>query len=126
MIGVDEKAAAKGQRYLTLVCDLERATVEYIADERKQASLDGYFEALSEDERAQIKAVAMDMWEPYVNSVCAHLPDAEEKIVFDRFHIMKHMVEAVDTVRKREHRALQAEGLDLLTGSKWGSVDDRG
>jgi transposase len=119
LIGVDEKAAAKGQRYLTLVCDLERATVEYIADERKQASLDGYFEALSEDERAQIKAVAMDMWEPYVNSVCAHLPDAEEKIVFDRFHIMKHMVEAVDTVRKREHRALQAEGLDLLTGSKY-------
>ena len=110
LIGVDEQAAAKGQRYLTLVCDLERATVEYIADERKQASLDGYFEALSEDERAQIKAVAMDMWEPYVNSVCAHLPDAEEKIVFDRFHIMKHMVEAVDTVRMREHRALQAEG----------------
>ena len=68
-MGVDEKAAAKGQRYLTLVCDLESATVEYIADERKQASLDGYFEALSEAERAQIKAVAMDMWEPYVNSV---------------------------------------------------------
>jgi transposase len=119
LVGVDEKAAAKGHRYMTLVCDLERATVEYIAEERKQASLDGYFEALSEDERGQIKAVAMDMWEPYVNSVCAHLPDAEEKIVFDRFHIMKHMVEAVDTVRKREHRALQAEGLDLLTGSKY-------
>jgi len=113
------KAAAKGHRYLTLVCDLERATVEHIADERKQASLDGYFAGLSEQERAHIKAVAMDMWEPYVNSVSAHLPDAEQKIVFDRFHIMKHMVESVDTVRKREHRALQAEGLDLLTGSKY-------
>jgi transposase len=79
--------------------------VEYIADERKKASLDGYFEALSETERAQIKAVAMDMWEPYVSSVCAYLPDAENKIVFDRFHIMKHMVESVDTVRKREHRS---------------------
>ena len=55
LMGVDEKAAAKGQRYLTLVCDLESATVEYIADERKQASLDGYFEALTEAERAQIK-----------------------------------------------------------------------
>ena len=119
LMGVDEKAAAKGQRYLTLVCDLESATVEYIADERKQASLDGYFEALTEAERAQIKAVAMDMWEPYVNSVCAYLPDPEEKIVFDRFHIMKHMVESVDTVRKREHRALSAEGLDLLAGSKY-------
>ncbi|MGI8894786.1 MAG: helix-turn-helix domain-containing protein [Casimicrobiaceae bacterium] len=38
-IGVDEKAAAKGHRYLTLVCDLTQATVEYIADERKQASV---------------------------------------------------------------------------------------
>jgi hypothetical protein len=46
-MGVDEKAAAKGQRYLTLVCDLDQATVEYIADERKQASLDGYFQGLS-------------------------------------------------------------------------------
>jgi transposase len=119
LMGVDEKAAAKGQRYITLVCDLEAATVEYIADDRKQASLDGYFEPLTEPERAQIKAVAMDMWEPYVNSVCAHLPDAETKIVFDRFHIMKHMVESVDTVRKREHRALTAQGQDLLTGSKY-------
>ena len=118
-MGVDEKAAAKGQRYLTLVCDLDSATVEYITDERKQASLDAYFEALTEAERVQIKAVAMDMWEPYINSVRAYLPDPEEKIVFDRFHIMKHMVESVDTVRKREHRALSAEGLDLLAGSKY-------
>lgn len=103
LIGVDEKAAAKGQRYLTLVCDLERATVEYIADERKQASLDGYFEALSEDERAQIKAVAMDMWEPYINSARANLEDADEKIVFDRYHLMKYLTTAVDTVRKQEN-----------------------
>jgi transposase len=119
LMGVDEKAAGKGHRYITSVCDLERSTVEDIADERTQASLDGYFEALSEEERTEIKAVAVDMWEPDVNSVCAHLPDAEQKIVSDRFHIMKHMVESVDTVTKREHRALQAEGLDLLTGSKY-------
>jgi transposase len=119
LVGVDEKAAAKGHRYLTLVCDLERSTVEHIADERTKASLDGYFQGFSEQELAQIRAVAMDMWEPYISSVCEHLPDAEQKIVFDRFHIMKHMVESVDTVRKREHRALVGEGLDLLTGSKY-------
>jgi len=119
LIGVDEKAAAKGHTYLTLVCDLEHATVEYIADERRQASLDGYFEAFSADELAQVKAVATDMWEPYVNSITTHLPDAAEKIVFDRFHIMKHMGSAVDTVRKREHRELRAQGLEILTGSKY-------
>lgn len=118
-IGVDEKAAAKGHRYLTLVNDLERSTVEYIADGRTRESLDGYFEALSPAQREGIKAVAMDMWEPYVQSVRAHLEEANEKIVFDRFHIDSHMSKAVDQVRRREHRGLLAEGDDRLTGSKY-------
>jgi transposase len=119
LIGVDEKAAAKGHRYLTLVTVLARGCVEYIADERRQASLDGYFESFTDAELAGIEAVAMDMWEPYVSSVRAHLPDAETKMVFDRFHVMVHMGTAVDTVRKREHKALRADGLDTLTGSKY-------
>jgi transposase len=119
LVGVDEKAARKGHNYLTLVCDLERGTVEHIAEERTQASLDSYFETLSEEELAGVKAVAMDMWQPYLASLRAHLPDADNRVVYDRFHIMKHMGEAVDTVRKREHRELQAQGLDLLTGSKY-------
>jgi transposase len=119
LIGVDEKAARKGHYYLTLVCDLERATVEYIADDPKQSSLDHYFEALTTEELHKVEAVAMDMWEPYVLSVSQHLPDAASKIVYDRFHIMKHMGESLDTVRKQEHRALRAQGLDILTGSKY-------
>ncbi len=106
-IGVDEKAAAKGHTYLTLVTDLDAGTVEYIADERTTASLDGYFEPLSVEQRASISAVAMVMWQPYVNSVLAHLPGASDKIVFDRFHIMGYLGKAVDTVRKGEHKALR-------------------
>jgi transposase len=81
--------------------------------------LDGYFDAFSPAERDSITAVAMDMWEPYINSVKEHLSSAEDKIVFDRFHIMKHMGEAVDTVRKGEHRELRAEGIETLAGSKY-------
>jgi transposase len=119
LIGVDEKAVRKGHSYMTLVYDIAGGTVEYIADDRKQSSLDGYFGAFSPAQRATITAVAMDMWEPYINSVKENLTDAEKKIVFDRFHIMKHMGEAVDTVRKGEHRELRAEGIDTLTGSKY-------
>jgi transposase len=119
LVGVDEKAAAKGHNYLTLVTDLERGCVEYIADERRQTSLDVYFEAFTQAELAGIEAVAMDMWEPYLNSVRAHVPGADDKIVFDRFHIMQHMGTAVDTVRKAEHKALRAQGSDILTGSKY-------
>ena len=119
MLGVDEKAAAKGHRYLTLVCDLTHATVEYIADDRKQASLDEYFHTLTPDQRAAIHAIAMDMWEPYVQSVLTHVPGGASKIVFDKYHIMSHLGTAVDTVRKREHRVLRETGDTVLAGSKY-------
>ena len=118
-IGVDEKAVARGQAYITVVTDLQRGTVEYIADERKQSSLDGYFATLSPEQRDAIQAVAMDMWDPFAASVRAHLADADQKIVFDRFHIMGHMGTAVDTVRKQENRTLRTEGDDSLVGSKY-------
>ena len=118
-VGIDEKAIAKGHQYLTLVCDLARATVEYIAEDRKQASLDGYFAGLSAPQLTGITAIAMDMWEPYVQAIWTHVPDAGSKIVFDRYHIMTHMGKAVDTVRKREHRTLRASGDETLTGSKY-------
>jgi len=118
-LGVDEKAVAKGHRYITLVCDLDRATVEYIAADRKQASLDAYYQSLTKKQLAGIEAVAMDMWEPFVASTVAHVPDGESKIVFDRYHIMKHMLEAVDQVRKSEHRRLHAEGDETLKGTKY-------
>lgn len=117
-IGVDEKAVAKGQSYVTLVCDIDRGTVEYVADDRKQESLDGYFASLTEKQRRGIEAVAMDMWDPYVRSVRAHVPDADGKIVFDKFHIVQHMTDAVNTVRKREHRGLLAVGDETLKGSR--------
>ena len=118
-LGVDETAIARGHDYLTLVSDLTTGTVEYLAEERKQASLDGYFTSLTPAQRAQIQAVAMDMWEPYVQSVQTHVPQAERKIVFDVFHILQHMNTAVDKVRRAEHRLLRAQGDDTLTGSKY-------
>ena len=99
-LGVDEKAVAKRHRYVTLVCDLEQSTVEYIADDRKQTSLDAYYQSLTPRQLAGIEAVAMDMWDPFIASTAAHVPDGESKIVFDRFHVMKHMLDAVDEVRK--------------------------
>lgn len=117
--GVDEKAFRKGHRYLTVVCDLEQATVEHVAEDRKMESLEAYWRSLSPQQLEGIQGVAMDMWVPYVEATVTVVPDAREKIVFDRFHIMRHMTEAVDTVRKREHRALQALGDDTLKGTKY-------
>ncbi len=118
-IGVDEKAFRKGHRYLTLVNDLEKGRVLYVAEGREQSSLDGFWPTLSAEQVEGIEAVAMDMWDPYVNSVREHLPGAEGKIVFDKFHIAKHLGEAVDRVRRKEHKTLQAAGDDRLAGTRY-------
>jgi transposase len=118
-LGVDEKAFRKGHSYVTLVNDLERSRVLYVAEERKQSSLDGFWPTLSAEQMASIEAVAMDMWDPYVASTRAHLPAAEGKMVFDKFHVAKHLGEAVDQVRRREHKRLKASGDDRLSGTRY-------
>jgi len=118
-LGVDEKAIAKRHRYLTVVADLARGRVLYLADDRKRESLDGFWPTLTAAQRDGIAAVAMDMWEPYVQSTLAHLPGADSKIVFDKFHVVKHLHDAVDQVRRAEHRALKRADDERLTGSKY-------
>src|SRR5262249_34491031 len=58
-------------------------------------------------------------WEPFFAATKAHVPDALSTIVFDRYHVMTHMGEAVDTVRKAEHRNLRAAGDETLKGTKY-------
>jgi transposase len=118
-IGVDEKAFRKGHRYLTLVNDLEGSRVLYVAEERKQTSLDGFWRTLTEEQWRGIEVVAMDMWDPYVASVREHLPEWQRKIVFDKFHIAQHLGEAVDKVRRRENLTLRAAGDDRLAGTRY-------
>lgn len=109
-LGVDEKAFTRGHHYFTLVNDLDRARVLYVEEERTHTSLDGFWSSLNDEQIAAVKAVAMDMWDPYIQSTLNHLPEAQKKIVFDKFHIAKHLSEAVDLVRRKENRQLRARG----------------
>lgn len=119
-IGVDEKAFRKGHRYHTIVCDLERSTVEYVAEDRRIDSLGAYYDQLTPAQRDALAGVAMDMWEPYIQATRTRLPDGDGRIVFDRFHIMREMTKAVDTVRKQEHRTfLREDGESPLTKTKY-------
>ena len=102
------------------MCDLERSRVEFVAEDRKTESLAAYYAQLTEAQETALHAVAMDLWEPYIGATRTGLPDGDAKIAFDRFHIMREMTKAVDTVRTQEHRAFLREGDDSpLTGSKY-------
>lgn len=118
-LGIDETSEKRGHKYLTIVSDLEKSKVLFVGDDRKTEALDPFWESLSPEQLDGILAVAMDMWPPYINSTLAHLPGAEKKIVFDKFHIAQHLNKAVDDVRKAEHRDLMAAGKDWLKGTKY-------
>lgn len=118
-LGVDEKAFRKGHNYLTLVNDLTGSRVLYVAEDRKQSSLDGFWPTLTKEQIDGIEAVAMDMWDPYVNSVREHVPEADSKIVFDKFHVAQHLGQGVDLVRRKENKTLRAAGDDRLAGTRY-------
>jgi len=118
-IGIDEKSVGKGHDYESLVCDLDRGTVEYVVDDRKQESLESYFRQFTEEELSQVEAIAMDMWEPYIQATQACVPEAAKKIVFDRFHATRQVTSAVDKVRRGEHKALAKRGDQRLKGTKY-------
>ena len=118
-IAVDETSARKGHNYLTIVTSHEDGAVEFVGEGRKEESLDEYYQGLSEPQKQEIEVVSMDMWDPYIASTRNNLPGGEEKIVFDRFHIMRLVNVAVDKGRRAEHRSLMQENDETLKRTKY-------
>ena len=118
-LGVDETSFRKRHDYVTVVQDQESGDALYVSDGRGRESLDGFYEELDEEQLAGIDSVAMDMHQPYIRSTLEHVPDAERKIAFDKFHVAKHLGDAVDKVRRQEHKKLQAMGDETLKGTKY-------
>lgn len=115
---VDETSFQKRHEYVTVVSD-QAGHVLYVSDGRDQAAIDGFWTSLSPAQLAAIESIAMDMSHAYIRSAREHVPDAESKIAFDRFHVARAIGDAVNDVRKREHRERIAVGDDILTGSKY-------
>jgi transposase len=119
LMGIDEKASARGHKYMTIVADIEEGTVDHVGDERKKESVDKYFKSKSKEQLTEIDAIAVDMWEPYIQAIKDNVPDADDKIVFDKFHVVRYLENAVDEVRKEEHRELSKSGDSILTNTKY-------
>ncbi len=118
-IGVDETSFQKRHEYVTVVNDLDAGHVLHIADDRTRESMDSFYRELGAPACAAITTVAMDMWQPYIRSTTEFVPDSSTKIVFDKFHIAKHLGDAVDRVRRVENRELVAAGDSRLKNSKY-------
>lgn len=116
-IGIDEISRKKGHIYHTQVYDLIEKRLLWSGEDRTSETLEAFCDELGNERCKQIEAICCDMWAPYVEVIKARFPDA--LLVFDKFHIVKHLMDAVDTVRKEEARQLKAEDPDLLKKTRY-------
>ena len=122
-IGIDEKAFAKGRKYVSILYNLDNNTFEAIEEGHDTEAAKSCFSQLSQEQLKSVEAIAMDMSPAFVLAAKEMIPFAESKIVHDKFHIMKMANEAVDKVRRGEHsgehKRLLKDGDDRLKGSRY-------
>lgn len=118
VIGIDEVSRRKGQVYLTVVYDLERRVLLWVGDDRTEEAVKPFFTKEMGTRRCHtLRVVCMDMWAPYANLVREYATYAQ--ILFDRFHIVKHLNEAVEEVRRSEMRRLSLKERVAFKRSRW-------
>lgn len=117
ILAVDEIAVRKGHHYMTVVLDYESGRVVWMGEGRKQATLERFFDALSDAQRAGIEAIAMDMWDPFIAAARTKVPQAA--IVFDQFHVVKAFGKVIDTVRIAQAKAACEADKNVYKGSKY-------
>jgi len=123
-IGIDEISIRKGHTYRIVVSDLiRRRPIWFGGEDRSEASMAMFFDALGKKKSAGIRLAVMDMWKPFRNATKAHAPQAA--ILFDKFHIMAHLGKALDTVRKSEYARLTGEKRRFIKGQKYTLLSHR-
>ncbi|MBW2098976.1 MAG: ISL3 family transposase [Deltaproteobacteria bacterium] len=114
---IDEIAIRKGHNYMTVIADYFTGRIVWMGPGRDKKTLGRFFATLNAEQKQAIEAVAMDMWDPYINRVGFHCPQA--KIVFDFFHLVQAFGKVIDKVRRREYRKATEAGKKVLKGSRF-------
>jgi transposase len=117
-IGIDEISVRKGHTYRIVVSDLIRGRpIWFGGDDRSEASMAQFYQWLGEKKCARIRLAVMDMWKPFRNATNAYAPQAA--ILFDKFHVIRHLGEALDQVRKSEYARLSGKERRFIKGQKY-------
>ena len=124
VIGIDELSIRKGHTYRIVVSDLIRTRpIWFGGADRSEASMDQFYAWLGEKKSHGIRLAVMDMWKPFRNATTTHAPQAA--ILFDKFHVMRHLGEALDAVRKAEYRRLSGKDRRYIKGQKYTLLSHR-
>lgn len=124
VIGIDEISIRKGHSYRIVVSDLLRKRpIWFGGADRSEASMATFYETLGARKSAGIRLAVMDMWRPFRSATQAHAKNAA--ILFDKFHVMRHLGDALDTVRKAEYARLSGKDRSYIKGQKYTLLSSR-
>jgi len=124
VLGIDEISVRKRHTYRIVVSDLlARRPIWFGGRDRSEASLAQFYDELGPQKCSQIRLAVMDMWKPFRNATAAAAPQAA--ILFDKFHIMRHLGEALDKVRKAEYARLTGKDRRFIKGQKYALLSRR-
>jgi transposase len=124
IIGIDEIAIRKGHIYRIVVSDLERSRpIWFGGKDRSEESMNKFYEWLGPKKCKQIRLVLMDMWKAFENSARKNIPQAA--ILYDKFHVMRHLGEAMDKVRKSEYARLSGKNRQFIKGQRYNLLSHR-
>lgn len=116
-IGIDEISRQKGHVYLTNVYDLKTGTLIWSGEGRTRDTLHAFFDFFGNDRTANLVGICCDMWPAYIDTIRNRAPQAT--LVFDKFHIVRQLTEAVDKVRRQEAAEKNKEHKGILAGTRY-------
>ena len=118
VIGIDEISLRKGHTYRIVVSDLERKRpIWFGGKDRSEGSLDMFYEWLGQKKIKKIRLAVMDMWKAFEKSTRKNAPKAS--VLYDKFHVMRHLGDALDTIRKEEYARLKGKDRSFIKGQKY-------
>jgi len=132
VIGIDELSVRKGHNYRIVVSDLVRKRpIWFGGKDRSEASMDEFYRRLGPKQYRKIRLAVMDMWVPFRASTRKHA--AQAAILFDKFHVLRHLSDALDEVRRSEYARLTSDrkrrfikGQRYALLSRWANLSCRG
>jgi transposase len=120
VVGIDEIAMGHGHTYRIVVSDLrEGRPIWFGGQDRSEASLDAFSAWLGPEKSKEIRLAVMDMWKPFRSSTLKPQNAPQATILYDKFHVLRHLHEAIDKVRKREYGRLSGLGRRFIKGQRF-------
>lgn len=118
-IGIDEVSIRKGHSYAIVVADLDQQRPIWMSQElgRSEKDMDRFFDDMGFQRNRSLRLAVMDMWKPFQNSLERHAHQAE--VVFDKFHLLRHLSDALDQLRRREYARVSAKDKRFIKGQRY-------